>query len=147
MSPFRTPDTTPVEADTPKSAEAGLFPTSDNDPAVATRRMVERVFEAQTLDDLFDSTTGTSSDDLIGHTLDIRSVEWSEYNAENGPIPMATLQAYDETAAKAVEFISTSPMLTAFIRKAELIDQIPFRARIEGKRTRSGQTALNFVRP
>ena len=63
-----------------------------------------------------------------------------------GVVPLAICQAVDLTTGEETEFATTGGVLTMFIRRAELIGAIPFDAKIVGKKTASGQTALNFER-
>ena len=64
----------------------------------------------------------------------------------DAPIPLAICQAVDLTTGEETEFATTAGVLTMFIRRAELIGAIPFDAKIVGKKTANGQTALNFER-
>lgn len=116
------------------------------DPEAATRRMAERMLKATTLDDLFDSTKGVTSDELDGKSIEVVSVEWQEYESDRGAIPQAVVQAVDLINGDAFEFVTTASMLVTFLYKAQALGQIPFKARIAGKRTKSGNTALNFER-
>lgn len=117
------------------------------DPEKIARMMGERLDAAETLDDLFNATSGNTSDELIGKTIEVLGVEWDAYEADSGVIPLAIVTARNVATNEPMEFASTAAMLTRFIRAAEVKGWIPFTARIEGKKTRSGQTALNFVRP
>jgi len=152
MTTFRkpTPDETPAEpeATTPDEViDPGMFPMiNDADPTAVQARMVERVFKAETIDDLFDILDGNLSKALIGRKVQIQSVAWQPYESDRGIIPLAVVQATDLADGEQLEFATTSSMLTSFIRRAEMIGAIPFAARIVGKRTRSGNTALNFER-
>lgn len=126
-------------------SEVGL--TTVRDPERIARLMGERIDRAKTLDQLFAVTAGTTSDDLIGRTYEILSVEWDAYEADQGLVPLALVSAIDYSNGEQAEWATTASMLTRFIRRAEVLNLLPFTARIEGRRTRSGQTALNFVRP
>lgn len=132
----------------PAPVDAAAFPVTDErDPEAVTRRMVDRMFKTKNIDEMFDALSGTSSDELVGKTIEVKSVEWDVYESDKGPIPLAVVGAVDQTDGELFEFVTTSPMLTSFIRQAEVLSLIPFKARIEGKKTRSGREALNFVRP
>ena len=152
MSPFRnpTPDTPPAEPEAVSPDEVidpGMFPMiNEVDPTAVQARMVERVFRAETIEDLFDVLDGNLSKALIGRKVQIQSVTWQPYESDSGIIPLAVVQATDLDDGEQLEFATTSSMLTSFVRRAEMIGAIPFAARIVGKRTRSGNTALNFER-
>ena len=126
-----------------RSSFPELKPT---DPIKATYRMAERMLGGETLDDLFDATTGKTSDDLIGKAYEFLAVSWQAYEAERGVIPQAVCEVIDLATGEVTEFVTTATMLVMFLRRAEQIGRLPFKARIAGKRTKSGQTALNFER-
>lgn len=119
----------------------------ERDPELVTRKMGDRILAAESLDALFDALEGNNSQRLIGKTVEITAVDWDEYETESGPIPLAACTAIDCSTGEEMEFATTAQMLTRFIFKAETLGAMPFKVRIEGKKTRSGQTALNFVRP
>lgn len=126
---------------------ASAFPTlNESDPAAVMDRMAKRIHASETIDQLFDSLKGVTSDELVGKSVEVTGVEWSVYESDRGPIPLATVEAVDLTTGEAFEFATTSFMLVHFLRRAQLIGSIPFRARIAGKKTRNNQTALNFER-
>jgi hypothetical protein len=127
--------------------DTAVFPDLlDQDPDAVRQRFAARFAKAETLDDLFSVLEGTLSKDLIGHTLQIRKVSWAPFESDRGIIPLAVCEAIDQGTGEVTEFATTGESLVLFIRQAELINEIPFTARIAGKKTRSGMTALNFER-
>lgn len=114
------------------------------DPEAIQRRILERVFEAKSLDELFGVWSAKTSDQLEGRTFEVRAVRWGEYESERGPIPLAEVSAIDKSSGKDETFVTTAVNLTAFLAQAEAIGELPFTARIAGARTRSGQTSLHF---
>lgn len=128
--------------------DPALFPALlEQDPLAVTARFAERFARAETLEDLFNVLEGNTSKDLIGHTLEVQAVSWVPFESDRGVIPNAICTAVDTATGELFEFATTSSVLTMFIRRAELVGALPFTARIAGKKTRSGQTALNFERP
>jgi len=130
---------------------ASTFPGIQSvDPEAVAQRMAKRVQSADTLDDLFDSLTGKSSDQLVGKRYEFREVAWQPYEAtrdgETKVIPLALCEVVDLDTGEADEFVTTAFMLTQFLRRAQVIGALPFRAKIVEKTTRSGQSALNFER-
>lgn len=124
-----------------------LFPMlREQDPLEVQARFARRFAQAGSLEDLFRVLEGTSSQDLVGHTVEVRGVQWAPYGSDQGVIPLAICDAVDAGTGEVVEFATTSAMLTLFVRRAELIGAIPFKARITEQTTRSGQKALNFER-
>jgi len=73
-------------------------------------------------------------------------VQWAPYESDRGTIPLAICDAVNVGTGEMIEFATTSGMLTLFLRQAQLVDALPFKARITEKVTRSGQKALNFER-
>lgn len=118
----------------------------EQDPQEVLKRFAARFEAAQGLDDLFGALEGTNSQKLIGCRLEIASVAWAPYQSDRGMIPLAIVQAADLDSGEVIEFATTSGMLCMFLYKAEVLELMPFQARIEGKKTNSGQTALNFAR-
>ena len=118
----------------------------ESSPDDVQKRMAGRLQNAETLDDLFDALTGTTSDQLDGKRVQVDEVAWQVYESDRGPIPLAVVQAVDLDTGEELEFATTAFMLVHFIRRAQIINQLPFKARIVGKRTRNNQTALNFER-
>ena len=118
----------------------------DQDPAAVSARFAERFMRAETVDDLFNALEGNTSKNLVGKRMQITAVSWAPFESDRGIIPNAICTAADVETGEVFEFATTSEALTLFIRRAELIGALPFNARIAEKRTRSGQTALNFER-
>jgi hypothetical protein len=116
------------------------------DPQEVLKRFARRFDQAGTLDELFDVLQGTNSQMLIGRALEVRHVEWAPYQAERGTIPLAIVQAADIDGGELIEFATTGAMMCLFLYKWQLLKLKPFQARIVGKKTNSGQTALNFER-
>jgi len=116
------------------------------DPEAAVQRMASRMLAAESLDDLFGAAKGITSDQLDGKSVEVTGVEWSEYESQRGPIPLAVVQATDLMTGEAFEFATTATMLVTFLYRAQAIGQIPFKARIAAKKTRGGNDALNFER-
>jgi len=118
----------------------------DTDPEAVSARMAERMKGADTLDELFDALTGKASDSLIGKAFEFIGVTWQPYQAARGVIPLAVVEGVDLATGEETEFVTTGAMLVQFLRRAQVLGAFPFKARIVGKKTNSGQTALNFER-
>jgi hypothetical protein len=130
-----------------------FFPgiTSVNPDDVAAR-MGDRMMSGNSLDELFDALTGSNSQSQVGKTFEFHDVAWQPYEAarpggEKVIIPLAVCDVVNVATGEVEEFITTGDMMVKFLRRAQQLGAFPFKARIEGKTTRSGQTALNLVRP
>lgn len=127
--------------------DPALYPTELFDAAEGgVVDFAARFAKAETVDALFDALAGNTSKSLVGRRLQVMSVRWRLYQADEGWTPMAICDAADVETGEVLEFATTSAMLTAFIRRVQLIDAFPFNTRITETKTRSGQTALNFER-
>ena len=125
-----------------------LFPElRHQDPRESEARFLKRFEKAKTIDDLFDVLEGNNASALVGHVIQVDRVEWSGYQSDDGLIPLAVVTGADTGTGEVIEFATTSKACTHFIRRAELIGALPFRATIEQVITRSGQKALNLSRP
>ena len=120
--------------------------TTERDVEAIQRDMLSRVYKGNSLDELFDALQGKSSDALVGRSFEIHHVKWDVYNSNNGPLPLAKVTATDLATNVEDEWITTAPMLTVFLKRAEELKLLPFKAKITEKKTRSGQSALNFER-
>lgn len=127
--------------------DQSTFPDLLNqDPEEVRKRFAARFMAAESIDDLFNVLEGNLSKSLAGKTVEIRGVAWAPYESDRGIVPLAVCEAMLTDTGELTEFATTSEALCLFIRRAELIKAIPFTARIAEKRTRSGNTALNFER-
>lgn len=127
--------------------DRALFPDLlSQDPAAVRERFARRFMQAADLEDLFDVLGGTTSKDMVGRRIELAGVAWAPFDSDRGVIPLAICQAHDVDTGEAFEFATTSEALTMFIRRAEILEILPFRAKVAAKKTRGGQTALNFER-
>lgn len=127
---------------------AAAFPDTERDVEAVQAKMAARLWESESLDELFDSLQGKTSDKLVGKVIEVQSLDWDTYeSADRGPIHCVTVSGKDVANGEEIEFWTSGYMVVRFLRKAELLHLLPFKARVEGKKTRSGQTALNLVRP
>lgn len=116
------------------------------DPQEVLKRFARRFEQAGSIEDLFGALEGTNSQQLIGKAIEVRHVEWAPYESDRGTIPLAIVQAADLDGGELIEFATTGAMLCLFLYKWQALKLAPFQAKIVGKKTNSGQTALNFAR-
>jgi len=152
MAPKDTPDTPEPQGfgDDEVALDAALvaaFPEIlEVSPEAVMDRMAGRLRKSTNLDQLFDSLSGNSSDSLVGKSFEFHTVEWQPYESDRGIIPQAVCGVVDLATGEITEFVTTAWMLVNFLRQAQVINALPFKARIVEKRTKRGQTALNFER-
>lgn len=127
--------------------DPGLFPTLlSQDPEEVRARFARRFMAAESIDDLFGVLEGNTANTLVGRTLRIVGVSWAPFESDRGTIPNAICEAADVKTGELLEFATTSEQLVLFIRRAEILQKIPFDAKIVSKKTRNGYNALNFER-
>lgn len=124
----------------------GITINADADPQAIAERMAKRVRSSTTMDELFDSLTGKSSDQMVGRAFEFRSVTWQAFESERGTIPNAVCECVDLATGEETEFVTTGAMLVQFLFTAQQLNGFPFKARIVEKTTRNNQKALNFER-
>ena len=119
------------------------------DPSAMQRRILERLFEAKSLDEAFEVWESQSSDGLEGRVFIMTSVSWGVYTRqEDGTrIPLAEVHHVDAEGEELRPWVTTASNLVGFLAAAEQGEWFPFTARIVGERTSSGRTALRFARP
>lgn len=117
-----------------------------DDPMSVQRDIVQRVMSANSLDELFGNWEVTTSDKLEGKTIKIDSVEFTTYESEDGPIPLARVKGNERPSNDPITFVTTAPNLTSFIARAHQLGALPFTAKIVGNKTSRGFTALHFER-
>jgi len=117
------------------------------DPVEVQRDILSRMAAATTLDELFDVHGGTSSDDLIGRRFRITDVTWSIYDSDKGPLPLAQVASVDLDTGQKADWITTATNLTGFLAVAQRNGLLPVEVKVDGVKTRSGNTALVFRRP
>jgi hypothetical protein len=125
---------------------AGVQLAAADDPLGVQQQIVTRVMQAQSLDELFGNWEVTTSDKLEGRTFTILGAEFSIFNSEQGPIPLARVASVEGKDKTSVSWVTTAPNLTSFIARAMQLDALPFTAKIVGNKTSRGFISLHFER-
>lgn len=126
--------------------ESGALKDDGDSPEAIQQRIVQRIFESQSIDELFGQWEMLSSDQLEGRTFTITRADFDLYtpNEGGGAVPLAKVYATEDD--RSVQFITTAPNLTAFIAQCDRHGWLPFTAKIVGSKTRRGFTSLHFER-
>lgn len=117
-----------------------------DDPMSVQRDIVKRVMSANSIDELFGNWEVTTSDKLEGKTIFIEDAEFTTYESNDGPVPLARVKGRERPSDEPMTFVTTAPNLTSFIARAMQLDALPFTAKIVGNKTSRGFTALHFER-
>ena len=127
--------------------DAAMFPDlTARDPRDVQASFTRRFAKATSLDDLFDVLEGNNTRGMVGRKIEVREVAWQPYESDDGVIPLAIVTAADLDSGELMEFATTSGFITLFIRMAEILGELPFKAKVTEKKTRSGKMALNLAR-
>lgn len=116
------------------------------DPQDVRDRILRRIADAPDFESACDVLEGKTSQNQVNRVFAFLDVQWAPYESDRGFIPLAICNVVDNKTGETSEFVTTSEVLTALIRKAELTGAFPFVRRIVAKNTNSGQKALNFER-
>lgn len=119
---------------------------TQNDPETIQAAIVQRMMQAESLDDLFGNWEAKTIDKFEGEVVEILAAEWGTFNSEQGQIPLARLKLRSGNDKTILDVIATAPNLTAFVYKAQELELLPFKAKIVGAKTARGFTALHFER-
>ncbi len=146
-------NTAPEKAETSEIVEVNFqgLPIklrASTDPEAAQRRILERLFASNSIEEAFDVWEGQSSEDLEGRTFTITGVRWAPYTRpEDGEkIPLAEVSHVDEDGEELRPFVTTAANLVGFLLAAEQGGWFPFTARVVGEKTSRNRTALRFAR-
>lgn len=63
----------------------GVAPQRITDPKEATVQIMDRIFKAETLEDMFAVMNTSGADELIGRPLKIKAFQWFKSAFEDGP--------------------------------------------------------------
>lgn len=119
-----------------------------NDSTATQQRIIDRMMQANSIDDLFATREGASIDQMVGKVLEFVGVTWSTYQTDEGTeIPLAQLQCVDVAKKEAISLIATAPGVTAFVYRAEQLGAMPFKAKVAEVKTRRGFNAIVLERP
>lgn len=132
-----------------------LFPELRwQDPMEVNQRFAQRYGQAETLEDLYDASSGNSVKKLVGETIQILDVDFIAYQADDGVIPNGLVIAASAKTGEVFQFACTAQQPNMFMARALALGLLPqadgkapVLVRITDTKTRSGQTAINFDKP
>lgn len=134
------PDTRPVYEDLMASLPV------ETDPDEVTRRILNQLGRAKTLDEAFAVWETSNSKDLAGRAFEVLSVRWSWYMSANGEVPLAEVAATELSTGEQTTWVTTAKNICGFLWWLQTNNVLPAKFRILEKTTRSGNTVLLPVR-
>lgn len=114
----------------------------ETDPNEVTRRILNQLGQAKTLDEAFAVWETTSSKNLAGRAFEVLSVRWSWYMTTSNEVPLAEVSAIEIGTGEPVTWVTTAKNICGFLWWLQLNKALPAKFRILEKATRSGNTVL-----
>jgi len=125
-------------------AAGGIDLRLDTSPEAMSQAILERLFEADSLDDAFATwEPGRASDNLVGKSYEVTAVSWTAYETESGQaIPLARVTATDLDTGEVSKWVTTAQNVTAFLALAEAREWLPVKFKIGSVKSRRGFDVL-----
>jgi hypothetical protein len=116
----------------------------NTDPLAVQRKIVDRIFKASTVDEVFEVYAGDATAALANKVFNILEVSFSPYESEHGVIPMAHVDGTLEGDGEITSWRTTSSSIVAMLAKLQTLQAFPLKVRIVGSRTRGNFTAYHL---
>lgn len=142
MAPFKGPEEPSAEIE---AFDLQGLEISKPDVDKITREMFSRILSASTIEEAFDSLSGKTSEDFVGHVFTFSDVNltWYQPPDRDTPVPSATAKAVS-IDGEVKNFWTSSAVCVAFLAKAKSLGILPVTWKVVETRTSSGRMALNF---
>ena len=142
-----TPETADEERNQPEAVLANddRIPIDWNtDPLAVQRKIVDRIFKAQTVDEVFEVYAGDATAALENKVFNILEVSFAPYESERGVIPMAHVDGLLEGTDEITSWRSTSTSIGAMLAKLHQLEAFPLKVRIIAAKTQGGFKAYHL---
>jgi len=142
-----TPETADEERNQPEAVLANddRIPIDWNtDPLAVQRKIVDRIFKAQTVDEVFEVYEGDATSALANKVFTVLEVSFAPYESEHGVIPMAHVDGTLEGDGEITSWRTTSTSIVAMLAKLHALQAFPLKVRIVGSKTRGNFTAYHL---
>jgi hypothetical protein len=110
----------------------------NTDPLAVQRKIVDRIFKAQTVDEVFEVYTGDATAALENKVFTILEVSFAPYESEHGVIPMAHVDGLLEGTDEITSWRSTSVSIVAMLAKLHRLQAFPLKVRIVAEKSKGG---------
>ena len=142
-----TPETADEERNVPEAVLANddRIPIDWNtDPLAVQRKIVDRIFKAQTVDEVFEVYEGDATSALANKVFTVLEVSFAPYESEHGVIPMAHVDGTLEGDGEITSWRTTSTSIVAMLAKLHALQAFPLKVRIVGSKTRGNFMAYHL---
>jgi hypothetical protein len=116
----------------------------DVDPLSVQRSIVDRIFKAQTVDEVFEVYAGDATAALENKVFNILEVSFSPYESERGVIPMAHVDGLVEGTDEITSWRTTATSIVAMLAKLHQLQAFPLKVRIVAAKTQAGFKAYHL---
>jgi hypothetical protein len=116
----------------------------NTDPLAVQRKIVDRIFKASTVDEVFEVYAGDSTAALRNKVFTVLEVSFAPYESERGVIPMAHVDGTLEGDGEITSWRTTSTSIVAMLAKLHALQAFPLKVRIVGNPTRGNFTAYHL---
>jgi hypothetical protein len=116
----------------------------NTDPLAVQRKIVDRIFKASNVDEVFGIYAGDSTASMANKTFNILEVSFAPYESEHGVIPMAHVGGLVGDTGEITSWRTSSTSIVAMLAKLRQLEAFPLLVRIVGSKTRGGFTAYHL---
>jgi len=116
----------------------------NTDPLAVQRKIVDRIFKASNVDEVFGIYAGDSTASMANKTFNILEVSFTPYESEHGVIPMAHVDGLVGDTGEITSWRTSSTSIVAMLAKLHQLEAFPLLVRIVGSKTRGGFTAYHL---
>ena len=114
------------------------------DPLTVQRKIVDRIFKATTVDEVFEVYAGDATAALENRVFNVLEVSFAPYESERGVIPMAHVDGLPEGTDEITSWRSTSTSIVAMLAKLHYLQAFPLKVRIVAAKTQGGFKAYHL---
>ena len=116
----------------------------NTDPLAVQHKIVDRIFKAQSIDEVFEVYAGDATSALANKVFTVLEVSFAPYESEHGVIPMAHVDGTLEGDGEITSWRTTSTSIVAMLAKLQQLQAFPLKVRIVGSKTRGNFTAYHL---
>ena len=116
----------------------------NTDPLAVQHKIVDRIFKAQSIDEVFEVYAGDATSALANKVFTVLEVSFAPYESEHGVIPMAHVDGLLEGTDEITSWRSTSTSIVAMLAKLHQLEAFPLKVRIIAAKTQGGFKAYHL---
>src|ERR1039458_8191467 len=116
----------------------------NTDRLAVQRKIVDRIFKASNVDEVFGIYAGDSTASMANKTFCILEVSFAPYESEHGVIPMAHVASLVGDTGEIASWRTSASSIVAMLAKLHQLEAFPLSVRIVGSKTRGGFTAYHL---